>query len=520
MADDGRRYQILGVLGQGGFGRVYRARLQGPQGFVKDVAIKLLNDPDAPESVLRRFRDESRILGLIRDRAVINVDPPTRLEGRWAVVMEFVDGETLKALLRRHGPLPPSICLQVVQEIARALDKMYTSKGPDGQPLRVIHRDLKPGNIQLTPSGDLKILDFGIAWARFEMREADTTVGIGGTPGYIAPERLAGVDTAAADIFSLGVVLRKLLTGVPAKHLRSERERTKTIKDPTLRSALELSDAMTSDGYETRPSARDVEGRAGELIATMGGPRLREWCETKVDMLTGHTQDDLIGTVLTETLDGVTSTVVGGRGILDGGQSRQMVMTGVLSGVFTSAVLVALLLIVVGAAFMSGALDLGSQATSDASAVAAVPAEASEGEAAGPSAVAPTDHEPAAVEPDADTLAVDVDAGDDSSGVDEAEAAPVAVAPRVRRQAAKPKPTPEPTELLPVVITSFPMGVDVAIDGKAMGKTPLIGVELAVGNRTLKMVMGEDSIEEPITVGKHSPTRFVWRVGEGLERSY
>ena len=82
MAGDRRRYQILGVLGQGGFGRVYRARLQGPQGFVKDVAIKLLNDPDAPESVLRRFRDESRILGLIRDRAVINVDPPTRLEGR------------------------------------------------------------------------------------------------------------------------------------------------------------------------------------------------------------------------------------------------------------------------------------------------------------------------------------------------------------------------------------------------------------------------------------------------------
>ena len=76
--EPGRHYRILGVLGEGGFGRVYKARLEDDSGFVKEVAIKL-GDEDAPEEVLRRFRDEARILGLVRDRAIVAVEPPTRL---------------------------------------------------------------------------------------------------------------------------------------------------------------------------------------------------------------------------------------------------------------------------------------------------------------------------------------------------------------------------------------------------------------------------------------------------------
>ena len=83
---ESRRYHVLGVLGEGGHGKVYRARLEASSGFTKDVAIKMLREQDPSDRLLRRFRDEARILGLLRDRAIVSVDPPIQLAGRWAVV--------------------------------------------------------------------------------------------------------------------------------------------------------------------------------------------------------------------------------------------------------------------------------------------------------------------------------------------------------------------------------------------------------------------------------------------------
>ncbi len=210
--DQTRRYTVLELLGEGGFGKVYRARMDGPDGFAKDVAIKLLHDDDFPESIRRRFRDEARILGLLRDRAIITVDPPTRLGGQWAIVMEFVDGVSADWLARRLT-IPPTVVLELVQEVARALDVAWRQEGPDGQPLRLLHRDIKPGNLQVTPNGAVKVLDFGIARADFGKREAKTNRHVGGTFGYIAPERIEGIDGPEGDVYALGVVLHELVTG-------------------------------------------------------------------------------------------------------------------------------------------------------------------------------------------------------------------------------------------------------------------------------------------------------------------
>ena len=118
---DVRRYKIVDINGRGGFGSVYRGRLESKDGFTKDVAIKLLTDKEPSKEELERFRDEARILGLIRDRAIVNVDPPTKLGGRWAIVMDFVDGASCEQMLTEQGPIPTMAALEIVEEVARLL---------------------------------------------------------------------------------------------------------------------------------------------------------------------------------------------------------------------------------------------------------------------------------------------------------------------------------------------------------------------------------------------------------------
>ena len=307
-----RSYRILGVLGSGGYGKVYRARMEDAAGFSKDVAIKLLTGTPG-EDVLQRFRDESRILGLVRDRALLTVDPPTQLNGRWAIIMECVDGVSARELLRAHGALPVPIALEIVQEVARALDHAYAAPGPEGGPLELVHRDLKPDNLQITPQGQVKILDFGTARARFRAREAETTRAIAGTYGYIAPERLMGIDTSAGDIYSLGMLLHRLLTAGKAdpRDLDLAVQAT-TQSEPHRHAALLLARRMTHEDYRARPTAREVEDACTALRRELSDPQLRHWAPAIVGPLQTLATDELVGRTLSSTFqlrsDDVTST--------------------------------------------------------------------------------------------------------------------------------------------------------------------------------------------------------------------
>lgn len=293
-AIEARRYRVISLIGEGGFGRVYRANLEGAEGFRKEVAIKLLHaEVEGQEGLLSRFRDEARILGLIRDRAIVNVDPPTRFGGRWAIVMEYIDGCSASALLDK-GPVPPTVAVEIVAEVARALDKVWNQPGPDGQPLNLMHRDIKPQNIQITASGEVKILDFGIARARFEAREAKTSTGdVSGTVGYIAPERIMGEEVQESDVFSLGVVLHQLVTGrmpgqkAPVLSLEHEQ-------------VIALAKSMRVEEPERRPKPRELERKCRDILRTLSGPSLRDWAEKAVVQAAG-TSDQLVGSLLTET---------------------------------------------------------------------------------------------------------------------------------------------------------------------------------------------------------------------------
>jgi len=284
-----RRYEVLQTVGEGGMGTVYRARMKGEGDFAKEVALKVLSR-ELPETddIARRLRDEARILGLIRHRAVVNVDGLVFLDGCWTVVMEYVDGIDLKQMLERVGGLPEPCALEMVSEVAGALHVAYHTPGPDGRALKLLHRDIKPANIQITTAGEVKVLDFGVARADFDAREAETQSLAFGSLGYVAQERVDGIDVPAGDVYSLGVVLYELLSGVRMGqtflHKRRHESRLGD-KDELLRKrgvsegTRTLVREMLSFAPDQRPDAREVERRAGQLRGQAGGPALRDWVE-------------------------------------------------------------------------------------------------------------------------------------------------------------------------------------------------------------------------------------------------
>lgn len=292
-----RRYQILGVIGEGGYGKVYLACLE-TEGAQKNVALKLLSDEDPDGSQLRQLQDEAQILSRIQDRAVVTAEPPIRLGGRWGMLMEHVPGLSLRALLERHGALPPSVALRIVGEVARALDVVHNQPGPEGSPAGLLHRDIKPANVQLTPSGEVKLLDFGTAQSVITAQDA-LQEGVEGTGAYIAPERFDGIEGPEGDAYSLGVVLEELLLG-PRRPERGPSD-PDAADTPELREGLRLAQRLTERAPDARPNLGEVSQLCVQALEASGaGPSLRDWSQQHVPRQPELAFDDLTGTILHE----------------------------------------------------------------------------------------------------------------------------------------------------------------------------------------------------------------------------
>jgi hypothetical protein len=194
------RYRIIGLIGRGGMGEVYRAddlKLGQP------VALKFLprrfaSEPDR----LERFYAEVRIARQVSHPNVCRVYDVGEIDGQQYLSMEYVDGEDLASLLKRIGRLPPDKALEIARELCAGLAAAH-DKG-------VLHRDLKPSNVMIDGRGRARITDFGLA-----VVAGDQTAGeISGTPAYMAPEQLAGKGASVrSDIYALGLVLYELSTG-------------------------------------------------------------------------------------------------------------------------------------------------------------------------------------------------------------------------------------------------------------------------------------------------------------------
>ncbi|MEO8521989.1 MAG: serine/threonine-protein kinase [Acidobacteriota bacterium] len=270
-------YVLLDHLGRGGMGEVFLGR--DPR-LDRSVALKCLLTPEgaAPDlqnSVVREARAAARI----SHPHVAAIYDVVEHDGRPFIVMEYVPGETLAALLKR-GALAPARAVAIGREIAEALTAAHASG--------VVHRDLKPANIQVTPRGGIKILDFGIATALASLATTRTSAGasappdvMAGTPPYMSPEqRLGGDVDERSDLYSLAVILFEMTTGrrpFPSggglSAYAASMRRAPRADDVEPRVPRALADVIER-GLASNPSSRFQS--AGEMAAALGAQEADE----------------------------------------------------------------------------------------------------------------------------------------------------------------------------------------------------------------------------------------------------
>jgi len=277
------KYRIMGKVGQGGMGAVYKAFHVT---FDELRALKVMN-PEilGDELFIKRFKQEAVIARRLDHPNAVRVDDIDEAEdGRPYIVMEYIEGDSLKKLIQEHGPLPVGRTCSIIKQVAAALDAAHR--------LGMVHRDIKPANIVLiqTPQGEVaKVLDFGIA----KFREAQATEGLTltgtgiliGTPQYMSPEQATGRKSdeidGRSDLYSLGVVMYQMLTGeLPFKADTTMELLLAHINTPPrrlleARPDLQISPAVAAvvmKCLEKKPEARPRDGAAliEELDAALG----------------------------------------------------------------------------------------------------------------------------------------------------------------------------------------------------------------------------------------------------------
>ncbi len=216
------RYRIIGLLGKGGMGEVYRA---DDLTLGQPVALKFLpQNLSSDGAALARFHREVRTSRQVTHRNVCRVYDIGEVDGQQFLSMEFIRGEELSSLLRRIGRLPADKAVEIARQVCAGLAAAHDNG--------VLHRDLKPSNIMIDENGNVRITDFGLAGLAEEFRGEKL---VEGTPGYMSPEQLNGEElTVRSDIYSLGLVLYEVFTGKKAFEARTLPELIRLRKSDTM----------------------------------------------------------------------------------------------------------------------------------------------------------------------------------------------------------------------------------------------------------------------------------------------
>lgn len=214
MSDSGRRYggryQITSPIASGGMAEVFLAR---DELLGREVALKVLHPEFARDSAfIERFRREARAAASLNDPRIVSVFDWGSDDGTYYIVMEYVQGRSLREVIQTEGPLSPQRAAEIAADVCAALHLAHQQG--------IVHRDIKPANITISPTGQTKVMDFGIARQSQDSGQTVTQTGtVIGTAAYLSPEQAQGLPVdARSDVYSTGIVLYEMLTGdVPFK---------------------------------------------------------------------------------------------------------------------------------------------------------------------------------------------------------------------------------------------------------------------------------------------------------------
>jgi serine/threonine protein kinase len=213
-----QRYRVIERLAAGGMAEVFIAESAGIEGFKKRVAIKrVLPQLSEKKRFIAMFLDEARLSALLSHSNVAQVFDIGVGENAYFIVMEYVDGADLKAVIEsRRGagrPFPIEHACFIAAELCQGLAYAHELTSPEGTPLCIVHRDMSPPNVLITKHGEVKIVDFGLAKATTQLEKSEAGI-IKGKYSYLSPEAIDGHEVdARADVFALGIILWEMLTG-------------------------------------------------------------------------------------------------------------------------------------------------------------------------------------------------------------------------------------------------------------------------------------------------------------------
>jgi eukaryotic-like serine/threonine-protein kinase len=271
------RYELGETLGYGGMSEVHRGR---DVRLGRDVAVKVLRADLARDPQFQlRFRREAQNAAALNHPAIVAVYDTGETRTEYGplpyIVMEFVDGRTLRDIVKTEGPMPPRRAMEIMADVCAALDFSHRNG--------IIHRDVKPANVMITRTGAVKVMDFGIARALADGQNVTQTAAVIGTAQYLSPEQAQGqaVD-ARSDVYATGCVLFELLTGEPPftgdspvavayQHVREE-VRAPSSVNPRLSPMLDsiVLKAMNKNPANRYQSAADMRA---DLVRVLSGQR-------------------------------------------------------------------------------------------------------------------------------------------------------------------------------------------------------------------------------------------------------
>jgi serine/threonine-protein kinase len=262
-----QRYRVLKRLASGGMAEVFVAESAGIEGFKKQVAIKrVLPQLSKKEQFIAMFLDEARLSAHLSHSNVVSVFDIGVGDGTYFIVMEYVDGADLKAVVdhakKVSRRIPVEAATYVATRICQGLAYAHELKS-EGKPLQIIHRDITPANVLITRYGEVKIVDFGLAKASSQLAASDAGV-IKGKFGYLAPETVLEkpVDQRV-DVFAVGIILWEMLSGQRLFQGDTDYQTVRKVRDAVIPSLLPMGLGVTPELEQIvmRSLARDPDAR-------------------------------------------------------------------------------------------------------------------------------------------------------------------------------------------------------------------------------------------------------------------